>query len=100
MKPNFTPKTLKIIPVQYIDGTIQLSICDEHDEQICLIEIGKENYAPILATALEMYDEIETTIEVIQFIFYTFSLNESERKRLNERIETGKTILKKARGEK
>ncbi|HRS97347.1 MAG TPA: hypothetical protein P5040_04115 [Smithella sp.] len=55
---------------------------------------GKSHAAP------EMYDEIETTIELLQLVIDTYSLPEAVKKGLKERIETGKNTLKKARGEK
>lgn len=56
--------------------------------------------ASLIAAAPEMYDEIETTIELLQLVIDTYSLPEAVKKGLKERIETGKNTLKKARGEK
>jgi len=86
MNTNFTPKALKIVPVEYLDGVIQPSICDEHDAQICLIELGKENYAPILAAAPEMY-------EILCDVLTDCKLSDGMRLEIER-------IMKKARREK
>lgn len=102
MNATFTPKALKIVPVKYLDGVTQLSICDEHDIQICLVEIGKENYAPYLATAPEMYDCLKEAVKKVCIDSNCHAYNAGECMNAAGFCRAQKWIntLKKTRGEK
>lgn len=102
MNATFTPKALKIVPVKYLDGVTQLSICDEHDIQICLVEIGKENYAPYLATAPEMYEALRRAYLMLRgcrAILQDIGGDSDVIKDCSISIDQCESAMKKARGE-
>lgn len=112
MNTNFTPGPWKVESDPCAYDTLTTVTGGGSDRVLNLtreliVEVGgyagyetAEANAALIAAAPEMYDEIETTIELLQLVIDTYSLPEAVKKGLKERIETGKNTLKKARGEK